>query len=481
MKSKLRQLFRSIWAIVGGVTISAKIMGMALGLVLLLGLGITVQVRAMLTATMNRQLEDQSISVTRDLAARAADPILLNDRYALLRLLQDTQRNNTGFTYAFILDSQGRVLAHTFGETFPLKLIDMNTVAPQEHHRAVLIETDQGWVWDTAAPILDGKAGITRVGILDTSVRQTLGNLTRQILFTTVLVSLFGVTAAALLTWLLTRPILELVEATQDVAQGHFESRVRHWANDEIGTLADAFNHMIVELSRTEDLRQEREKLRRQLLEKVITTQEEERKRIARELHDSTSQSLTSLIVGLRVMETSYPNVPAQNQAQELRQVAAQTLDEVHNLALRLRPRVLDDLGLAAALERLVSEWQGRHKIPVDMVIHTGEQRLPGSMETALYRIVQETLTNIGRHASSAHSASILIEQRGAVIVAVIEDDGSGFDVENGTGSQHLGLLGMSERAELLGGRLTIESAPGQGTSVFVEIPLDPGEKGAGE
>ena len=478
MKEKFNRLLRTIWAIAGGVPVSAKILGMGLGLVLLLGLGITVQVRVALTATMNRQLEDQSVSVTRDLAARATDLILLNDRYALLRLLQDTQRNNANFTYAFILDPQGRVLASTFGETFPLHLLELNSAEPQEHHHTVLIETDQGRVWDTAVPVLDGNAGLTRVGISDAGVRQAVGSLTRQILLTTIFVSLIGVTAAALLTWLLTRPILELVDATRDVANGRFGRQVRRWANDEVGALAEAFNHMTIELSRLDDLRQEREKLRRQLLEKVITTQEEERKRIARELHDSTSQSLTSLIVGLRLMETNCTDYSAQEQAQELRLVAAQTLDEVHSLALRLRPRVLDDLGLAAALERLVTEWQARYKIPIDIFVHTGEQRLPGAIETALYRIVLETLTNIARHASSASSASILIEQRGEVVVAVVEDDGVGFDPEQGTGEQQLGLLGMRERAELLGGRLTIESAAGQGTSVFVEIPTCAGEEG---
>ena len=479
MKTLFRRLFDYFWAIAGAVPVSAKIMGMVLGLVFLLGIGITFQVRAVVTATMDRQLEEQSVSVTRDLAARSTDLILLNDRYALLRLLQDTQLNNTNVVYAFILNPQGQVLAHTFGDSFPLALLPMNTAQSTEHHHTVLINTEQGLVWDTTAPVLEGQAGVARVGISNAGVRQALATITGQILLTTVLVSLIGITAAAVLTWLLTRPILELVDATREVAQGRFARQVRRWANDEIGTLAEAFNHMTGELSNMNDLRQEREKLRRQLLEKVITTQEEERKRIARELHDSTSQSLTSLIVGLRLMETQCPDCPVQSQAQDLRDVAAQTLDDVHSLAMRLRPRVLDDLGLAAALERLTGEWQARHKIPVDTFMHAGEQRLPGQVETALYRIVQEALTNITRHAGKVTSVSILIERRGELIVAVIEDDGAGFDPENGTGEQHLGLLGMRERAELLGGRLTIESTLGHGTSLFIEIPIElPQEQG---
>jgi signal transduction histidine kinase len=171
-------------------------------------------------------------------------------------------------------------------------------------------------------------------------------------------------------------------------------------------------------------------------------------------------------------MLENHCSVPAvQLQASELREIAAQTLEEVHDLSMQLRPRILDDLGLAAALERLVADWSARYKIPVDLLIHLGEERLPGPVETALYRIVQETLTNVARHAQ-AHSASVLIERRNGEVVTVVEDDGSGFEVKAVQGERQLGLLGMRERAELLGGRLTIESIPEMGTSVFVRIPL---------
>jgi signal transduction histidine kinase len=179
---------------------------------------------------------------------------------------------------------------------------------------------------------------------------------------------------------------------------------------------------------------------------------------------------LTSLIVGLRVMETNCAECASISKATDLRDVASKTLDEVHDLSMRLRPRVLDDLGLAAALERLAHEWQARYKIPADVVIQLDE-RLPGEIETALYRIVQEALTNIARHAQ-AKSASILIEKHGETVRAIVEDDGVGFDVSTNQGERHLGLLGMRERAELLGGTLTIESTPERGTSVFIEIPL---------
>jgi signal transduction histidine kinase len=283
-------------------------------------------------------------------------------------------------------------------------------------------------------------------------------------------VSLTGILVAVFLTWILTRPIISLAHATQVVAKGDFSPRVPRWANDEIGDLAEAFNKMTEQLARMDELRNEREVLRRQLLEKVIATQEDERRRIARELHDSTSQNLTSLIVGLKVMETNCAQCAAQSKATDLRRVASKTLDEVHDLSTRLRPRVLDDLGLAAALERLVSEWQARYKIPVDVIIQL-DDRLPGDVETAIYRIVQETLTNVARHAN-AHSASITVERHGDIVRTIVEDDGIGFQVNTDHGDRHLGLLGMRERAELLNGTFIVESSPEHGTSVYIEIPL---------
>ncbi|MCL5123411.1 MAG: HAMP domain-containing protein [Deltaproteobacteria bacterium] len=326
---------------------------------------------------------------------------------------------------------------------------------------------------------MDGKAGIARVGLSMASVQTAVSQVTLQSILFTVLGSLFGVAVAFFLTRVLARPIVELVEATRSVSRGDFSRRIHPWAKDELGTLAKAFNQMSEELAQVYDLRLEREALQRQLLEKVISTQEEERRRISRELHDSTAQSLTSLLVGLHVLEANCTDA-VRIQAGDLRMVAAQTLDEVHALAIQLRPHALDDLGLSAALERLSSDWQARNKVPVDLVIALGDVRLSEGVETALYRIIQETLTNIVRHAQ-AQSVSILVEKRNGIIIAVIEDDGRGFDIKDATDEPHLGLLGMRERAELLGGRLTIESSPESGTSVFVEIPIHDEENSIGD
>jgi signal transduction histidine kinase len=233
---------------------------------------------------------------------------------------------------------------------------------------------------------------------------------------------------------------------------------------------------VVIENARLWDDLREKERVRGQLLEKVIGAQEEERKRIARELHDDTGQAITSLMVGLRAASDAVE--PATRARLEpLRDIAAQSLDSVKRLARELRPPLLDDLGLPAALERYVASYRTNYGVSVDLQMtgfgHNGH--LPSQVELALYRIIQEALTNVAKHAH-ARNASIVVERKPRAVVAVIEDDGRGFDVravmESAQEESKLGLYGMRERAELVGGRLQIESTPGTGSSVFVEIPI---------
>ncbi|MBN9392291.1 MAG: HAMP domain-containing protein [Chloroflexi bacterium] len=467
---------RPFWLLLGAVHIRVKILGIVLGLVLLLGLTVIIQVPQLVTQNMYSQLEEQAVSITRDLAARSTDSILINDLYTLQQLLRDTRANHPDVRYAFIISPKGEVLAHTFDNGFPTGLSEANSVSQTAYQHTQILLTDQGKIWDVAVPIFEGRAGIARIGLSDVQVQQTISTLTGQLVLTTVIVSLIGIVAAALLTWLLTRPLLSLVQATKAVERGDFSQRVPVWAADETGELTSAFNAMTAALAKSEVERAERDQLRVQYVSGVITAQEDERKRIARELHDSTSQSLTSLLIGLKNLDDATDLCGIRNGVGELRVIAANTLDDVHALALQLRPSMLDDLGLPEALKRYVLDYQKRYPIHIDLAITGLEtQRLPAEIETALYRIAQEALTNIVRHAG-AENASVFIERRAERVLAVIEDDGIGFDpsaIDKQTG--HLGLYGIRERAELLSGQLVIESESGQGTSLYIEIPLPGG------
>ena len=626
------------WLLRPGVRI--KMMGIVLALVLLLGFGIMWEVRASMTTALTTRLEERGVSMARDLAAHSTDLILINNTYALHELLNDTLQNNADLRYAFILDASGRVLAHSFDQGLPRNLAEKNVVAPTARAHTVVLESDEGPIHDVAVPIFEGRAGTARVGLTERSVHAAVDELTRTMLLTMLAVSLLGVGAAYLLTLILTRPILKLVDVTKAVARGDLSQKAPPWGEDEIGQLATAFNRMTDELDQTQramlrrhrelaalnavanavnapasladtlehslralldsldlpagwvflldrenvhvqlttwiglpqeigrreiatalhgcpctvalrdkqaivvtplpercplreartitahatvpilardhvlgvlgvasvdagmlsadevklleavgqqlgvavenarlwdDLR-EKERVRGQLLDKVIVAQEEERKRIARELHDDTGQAITSLMIGLRAAsDACEPSV--RSRFEPLRDIAAQTLESVKRMARELRPALLDDLGLAAALERYVASYRANFGLVVDFQL-TGfgnDGRLPSKVELALYRIIQESLTNIAKHAQ-AKNVSIVVERNPQTVIAVIEDDGRGFDVRAVLDSPHeetkLGLYGMRERAELIGGKLQIESTLNKGSSVFVEIPI---------
>ncbi|GAB4282780.1 MAG: hypothetical protein Kow0080_36760 [Candidatus Promineifilaceae bacterium] len=216
----------------------------------------------------------------------------------------------------------------------------------------------------------------------------------------------------------------------------------------------------------------EREVLRGQLLERALAAQEAERQRIARELHDEAGQALTSLMVGLRLLEKQAepsPDLLAQTAA--LKQTADTVLENLHRLAVDLRPASLDHVGLVAALRQYIELYRRQTGLDVQLeVVGLADGRLPDTIETTLYRIVQEALTNVARHAQ-AMQVGVLLEAQPDRVVAIVEDDGVGFDPATSQKNGCLGLFGMQERAEMVNGRLTIESTPNQGTTIFVEVP----------
>jgi signal transduction histidine kinase len=212
------------------------------------------------------------------------------------------------------------------------------------------------------------------------------------------------------------------------------------------------------------------QRVTRDALRRVVQAQELERRRLARELHDETGQALTSILLGLKPLEEALADHPARAALAELREHVVVALQDVRRLAVELRPAVLDDFGLVAALERLTESFAEQTGIRVDFHSALGEARLPGEVETALYRVVQESLTNVVKHAN-ARRVSISVVRRDSAVAAVIEDDGAGFD-QRAVRKGGVGLLGMRERLALLDGRVEIESRPGAGTTLVAEVPL---------
>jgi PAS domain S-box-containing protein len=218
--------------------------------------------------------------------------------------------------------------------------------------------------------------------------------------------------------------------------------------------------------------------MHRLLLERAFSAQEEERHRIARELHDEAGQLLTSLLVGLRTLEDSRSMAAAKAQGQRLREITAHAIDEIGRLARGLHPAVLYDHGLGVALSRYVAEYTKTHNIAVDLKLDGLDScNLQPAVQIRLYRILQEALTNVVRHAK-AKAVSIVFERSGTALQISVTDNGRGFDAKvlSVVSSNRLGIQGMRERAGMLGGTIGFTSK-GTGTRILVQIPLT-GQRG---
>jgi len=209
----------------------------------------------------------------------------------------------------------------------------------------------------------------------------------------------------------------------------------------------------------------------------AIEASEAQRRRISRELHDEMGQELTALVLGLKSAGDAVAEASVRAALHRLQTAAARISRDMHRIALELRPGALDDQGLATALSNYVEEWSKRHDVGVDFQSVGLAERFPPHIETTIYRIVQEVLTNVSKHAH-ATAVSVVILCLPEEVVTIVEDDGRGFDAASVGAAAGpdgpIGLLGMRERAVLVGGTCQVESQPG-GTSIFVRIPLSTG------
>jgi PAS domain S-box-containing protein len=275
-----------------------------------------------------------------------------------------------------------------------------------------------------------------------------------------------------------------LADAHKAVAKGEFNLRCADRSmtpvylslNQFRGYKGQALGMVITDLSeqkrrQAEEIKQA-EAMHRLLLEHELSAQEEERRRIARELHDEAGQLLTALLVGLRTLEDARKLADVKAQGQRLREITAQAIDEVGRLARGLHPTVLDDHGLGVALTRYVTEYTKTHNISVDLTLRElNSSNLPPAVQIALYRILQEALTNVARH-SGAKTVRVRFARLATALEVEVSDDGCGFDAKAVAVSSHrLGIQSMRERAAMLGGSVSFTSQR-KGTKILVQVPL---------
>lgn len=488
------RLFEKFWQIAGGVSIRVKVLGIVLGVIVLLGVFVTLQMRATLYDTLIAELLEQGYSLSQHILEQAEALEPANDVAALRHLLLNRQEHysddnhNTLVDYFVLLAGDGTLITSTFADASAVPPVLLSGLTQDS---SLSMHSVAGYYVIDGHNVLDlvtrhqhdgGEQQILRLGLSEANIDHTVDTVTLRLLSITLVMVAVGFAAAYFLTWVLTRPIFDLVAAARAVERGDLARRVPRWADDELGDLAEAFNAMTAALEVADHERTERDQMRAGYISGVINAQEAERQRIARELHDSIGQALTSMLISLKVAQQAADSAERERRLDTLRETVSRTLDEVRTLAWQLRPSALDDLGLVSALEHYIADYSQRYGIQADFTatgLWHGElaARLPHEMETALYRIIQEALTNIARHAQ-ATTVSVFMDRRAASVRVIVEDNGKGFDptaqdhAANGQGRVSLGLQGMRERAALFGGTLEIESRPGEGTTVIAELPL---------
>jgi two-component system, NarL family, sensor histidine kinase UhpB len=270
---------------------------------------------------------------------------------------------------------------------------------------------------------------------------------------------------------LVIKKLQRFVEAASLFGRGEFKKTISFKSDDEIKRLAESFNVMAKTLK-------EKMGLERKYLSQIIEAQENERRRISRELHDEIGQALYAIKLNLEMLDKDLPHATPviRGRLGEAKSLSSQTLTAMRQLSLDLRPTILDDLGLIPTLRWYVQNFSKRLGITSNFETMGLEEKLSPQIETAFYRIVQESLNNIAKHAQ-ADRVEISLVKRDSRIYASIQDNGKGFDLERilhpESPERGFGIVGIQERVSLLGGQMDIQTKPGFGTLISIEIPYE--------
>lgn len=390
--------------------------------------------------------------------------VYFQDRAALEEALSGA-RNDKDVAYVVVVDGAGRVLSAFHRERATAAALARRVPGGGRSRDRSMYEA--------MTPIREGDRVLARlhVGISLARLNAQVAEMRMAIGAWSVFILTAGLIAVAFISNVLTRPLRHVAAGAARIAAGQFGQRVPAGREDEIGQLAASFNEMAANVAeRDASLRESREQLR-ELSKRLLTIQEQERVRIAREVHDELGQALTAMKIDLQQIARRNPAL-----AEPLVPVA-HTIDHIVDLVRRiagdLRPAILDDLGVSAALEQQLRRLRESSGIRTSLTV-SEEPELDMLTSATIYRITREALANVIRHAG-ASQVEVTLGTRGGAVVLEVRDDGRGITHEEISGPHSLGLLGIRERAELLGGSVAIAGRPGEGTVLTVTLPITKG------
>ena len=456
------------------VPIFFKILGIGTLIAFLFGAVTLNQIQTSLTHYLYQDLRKNTSLTAHSLSEILTRSMIIHDFFNIYKIINDKFEDSTNISYIIVFDRECKIIAHTFGVPVPKNLLLKPVKEETPKNNIRVFKNSKGLLFDTITPILDGEAGSVRIGLSDEKINTVLSSITKSFLLKLTFCIILGQILAILLTYILTRPINSLIVSSNKIRKGDFKTRAKVFSTDEIGKLAVSFNQMAETLDKYQEEVKKKELDRLFLIKKIVTTQEEERKKIALELHDHFGQYLSSLLL---MIHSIYKNkIFSPHHLEDIEKKIIGLIDDLHKLSFTLRPSILDDYGIDSALKRYFCETMKYSSVKIDYQYISSDKssRLPGVIEITLYRIIQEAIINILRHAN-AGLASVVLFHNNSEVTTLIEDDGIGFDIGILQDNQKtcLGLIGMRERVALLNGNFIIESSKEKGTTIRIKLSID--------
>ena len=455
------------------ISLRIKVISLVIFATLLLGLPVIYFVNKDFSLQNNMQLKLMSLAIGKQLSSQSVNYILEDNIYALDKLLKSSIKSDPDVVYVFIENRKGEVIASTFDGGFPAVLLKVNRFNPKKLS-AVSIKTNDGLVYDTAVPILRGRLGLIRVGISNKRSSLLLYSLIRSIIIVMIFATVLAIILSSSIAWWVMTPVVKLSESFKKVKSGSYDVKLDIKRDDEIGMLARDFNNMAASLKKADEERIENDNLRKNFINNVIKAQEEERKRIAKDLHDQFAQVLAYIKIRIGLLKNLNNIEEAKESIAQIGEELTNALDAVRNIAKSLMPGILEEMGLVCAVSSYIDDINRKSlNFKVDFFPNENikDKRFDQNIEINIYRIIQEALSNAILH-SQANNVKISLKTIEGKIDCIIKDNGTGFNYES-ISKESLGIFGMIERAKLLGGDLKIKSQTGRGTEINFYVPAE--------